>query len=266
MRRSLALLALTAALAVPFAAQAHRAWMRPSATTLSGADGWISIDAGASNQVFVADHAALGMDNLVITAPDGSRVTPANMMRGQYRSTFDVHLTKPGTYKIANVSSGMSASYKLNGEDKRWRGPAAEFATAIPAGATDIRASANANRMETFVTLGEPTETVFAPTGQGLEMVPVTHPTDLVVGEAATFKLMKDGQPAADMEITVARGGARYRDNPGDTTVKTGADGSFSITWPETGMYWLNAAQRTEASGTTPATSVQYTGIVEVLP
>ncbi|MBB5746377.1 DUF4198 domain-containing protein [Brevundimonas variabilis] len=266
MKRSLALLALTAALATPFGAQAHRAWMLPSATTLSGTEAWISIDAGASNQVFVADHAALGTDNLVILAPDGSTVTPANMMRGQYRSTFDVHLTQPGTYKIASVSAGMSANYTLDGEARRWRGPVADFPSAIPTGATDVRATRNVNRMETFATLGEPTDSVFAPTGQGLELVPVTHPTDLVVGEAATFTLLKNGQPAAAMDVTVARSGARYRDNPGDTTVRTDAAGRFSITWPEAGMYWLNASQRDEPEGTAPASQVQYTAIVEVLP
>ena len=62
-------------------------------------------------------------------------------------------------------------------------------------------------RVETFVTLGAPTTTALAPTGQGIELVPVTHPNDLVAGEAATFKLIRDGQPAADMEVTVARGG-----------------------------------------------------------
>ncbi|PZO07219.1 MAG: DUF4198 domain-containing protein [Alphaproteobacteria bacterium] len=266
MKRSLALLALTAALAAPFAAQAHRAWMLPSATTLSGTDAWISIDAGASNQVFVADHAPLGMDNLVITAPDGSTVAPANMMRGQYRSTFDLHLTQPGTYKIASVSSGMSASYALNGETKRWRGAATDFPSAIPAGATDVRATSNANRMETFVTLGQPSETVFVPTGRGLELLPITHPTDLVVGEEATFKLLKDGQPAAEMEITVARSGARYRDNPDDITVTTASDGTFSIIWNDAGMYWLNASQRTDGTDSRPASQIQYTGIMEVLP
>ena len=266
MKRSLALLALTAALATPHAAQAHRTWMLPSATTLSGTEGWISIDAGASNQVFVADHAALGTDNLVISAPDGARVTPANLMRGQYRSTFDVHLAQPGTYKIASVSSGMSASYVLDGEARRWRGPAADFPSAIPAGATDVRATRTINRMETFATLGEPTDRVFVPTGQGLELVPLTHPTDLVVGEEATFTLLADGQPAAAVDVTVARSGARYRDNPEDATVTTGADGRFSITWAEAGMYWLNATLRQEPDGTEPASQVQYTAIMEVLP
>jgi len=261
-------LALVAALAAPLSAQAHRGWMMPSSTVLSGEAAWVGFDAGASNGVFIADHAPLRLSpaSLVITAPDGSAGAMANLMQGAYRSTFDVHIDKPGTWKIANVSAGMSASYSLNGQTQRWRGPAADFATAIPTGATDVSAQVNTNRLETFVTLGNPTETVFTPTGQGLEMVPVTHPNDLVAGEAATFTLMKDGQPAADMEIIVARGGLRYRDTPGEMTVRTSPDGTFTVTWPEPGMYWLNAAQRTEAVGTGPARSIQYTAVLEVLP
>ena len=45
-------------------------------------------------------------------------------MQGQYRTTFDVHLTQSGTYKIANVMNGFMASYTLNGEQMRWRGAA----------------------------------------------------------------------------------------------------------------------------------------------
>ena len=73
-----------------------------------------------------------------------------------------------GTYKIANVSSGVNASYKLNGEQKRWRGTAAEFPSGLPAGATDVQATRNASRIETFVTLNNATTSVFTPTGQGL--------------------------------------------------------------------------------------------------
>jgi len=206
------------------------------------------------------------LDNLAVTAPDGSAAQAENVARGRYRSTFDLHLTQAGTYKVANVSSGFSATYMLDGERKRWRGTQAEFATAIPAGATEVTPSINNSRVETFVTLGAPNETALAPTGQGLELIPVTHPTDLVAGEPATFKLVMNGAPAADLDVTVARGGLRYRDNPEETTVKTGADGAFTITWPEPGMYWLNAAIRGEAQGETPASNASYVAVVEVLP
>ena len=195
MKKTIALLTLAAALAAPMAAQAHRAWLAPTATTLSGTDAWVGFDAGMSNQVFNPDHAAMRLTGLTITAPDGSAVQPENAMQGRYRSTFDAHLTQNGTYKIANVMNGVMASYTLNGEQKRWRGAASEYPAGLPEGATNVQATRTASRIETFVTLNNPTDTVFKTTGEGLELVPVTHPNDLVVGEPATFKLVNNGQP-----------------------------------------------------------------------
>lgn len=259
-----ALTTLAALLAAPMAAQAHRAWLAPTSTVLSGADAWVGFDAGMSNGVFIPDHAAMRLDGLVITAPDGTTAAPENMMRGRYRATFDLHLTQPGTWRVANVMGGYSATYKQSGEEKRWRGTEAEMATAIPADATDVVRMRSMNRVETFVTLGEPT--AITPTGQGLELIPVTHPNDLAAGETATFKLTQDGKPAANQTITVARGGTRYRDNPEEITVTTGADGGFSVTWPEAGMYWINASVRMPAAGDQIAMNAQYNGVVEVLP
>ena len=266
MKKSLALLAALATLALPMSAQAHRAWLAPTSTVLSGTDAWVGFDAGASNGVFIADHAPLNLAGLVITAPDGSAAQPENMVRAHYRSSFDLHLTQPGTWRVANVSGGVMVSYRQGGEQKRWRGAEAEMAANIPADATDVVATRSNSRTETFVTLGEPTTTALTPTGQGIELVPVTHPNDVVAGEAATFKLVRDGRPAADLEVTIARGGTRYRDNPEEMTVRTGADGAFTVTWPEPGMYWMNASVRTPASGDQLASSAQYNGVVEVLP
>ena len=266
MKKPLALLAAVAVLALPMSAQAHRAWLAPTATVLSGTDAWGGFDAGMSNGVFIPDHAAMNLAGLVITAPDGSTAQAENMMRGRYRSTFDLHLTQPGTWKIANVMSGVMATYRENGEEKRWRGAAAEYPGAIPAGATDIVATRTSNRIETFVTLGAPTDTVFTNPGDGLVLIPVTHPNDLVAGEAATFKLSIDGLAASGVEVTVARGGARYRDTPDEMTVTTGPDGAFTVTWPEPGMYCLNASVRTPAKGDSTAASAQYVAVMEVLP
>lgn len=265
MKKPLAILAALATLALPMSAQAHRAWLAPTSTVLSGADAWVGFDAGMSNGVFIPDHAAMNLAGLVITAPDGSNAQPENMVRARYRSSFDLHLTQPGTWKVANVSSGLNVTYVENGEQKRWRGPASDFPAAIPAGAADVVATRNSNRIETFVTLGAPTDTVFTNPADGLALIPVTHPNDLAAGEAATFKLSIDGLPAAGVEVTIARGGSRYRDNPEEMTVTTGADGAFSVTWPEPGMYWLNATVRTPASVDTIAASAQYVAVMEVL-
>lgn len=264
MKKTFAFLTLAAVLAAPLSAQAHRAWLAPTSTVLSGNDAWVGFDAGMSNGVFIPDHAAMRLSGLTITAPDGSTAQAENVMQAKYRSSFDLHLSQPGTYRVANIGSGFQVNYKQGGEAKRWRGTEAEFPAAIPADATEVVATRTDSRTETFVTLGEPTD--LTPTGKGLELAPVTHPNDLAAGEAATFKLLKDGQPAADVEVTIARGGTRYRNNPEEITVKTGADGAFSVTWPEAGLYWLGASVRTAGVNGQPGSNASWNGALEVLP
>lgn len=251
-KRLLAVVAAGVALALPLSASAHRAWMTPSATVLSGDSAWVGVDAAISNELFYADHNAMRLDGVVVYAPDGSVEKIQNAATGKYRSTFDVQLSKPGTYKIATATSSVMASWTENGEVKRFRGSADDFAKQVPAGAADLKTIRGFNRNETFVTRDAPTDTVLKPTGKGLELVPVTHPNDLVAGEAATFKFLLDGKPAADLEVTLAPGGSRYRATPGDFKVKTGPDGAFKVTFPEAGMYWLNASVRTGETGRGP--------------
>ena len=129
MKTPLALLAALAALAAPMSAQAHRAWLAPTSTVLSGTEAWVGFDAGMSNGVFIADHAAMNLAGLTITAPDGSTAQPENMIRARYRSSFDLHLTQAGTWKVANVTGGVMATYKENGEEKRWRGQVIDINT-----------------------------------------------------------------------------------------------------------------------------------------
>jgi uncharacterized GH25 family protein len=264
--RAAAALAFAAALAAPIAASAHRQFMLPSMTVLSGEDPWITVDAAVSNDLFVFEHMPMRLTGLIITGPDGGKVEAQNSFTGKYRTVFDVQLSKPGTYRVANVGDGLSASYKLGAETKRWRGTAAEMATAIPKEATEVKLNYSQRRVEFFVTSGAPTETALKPTGQGLELAPVTHPNDLVLGEDATFGLLIDGKPAADVEVTVAPGGVRYRDDRGEMKLKTDAAGRFTVKWPEAGFYWLEATVKGGPSPVAGAErSASYVGTFEVL-
>ncbi|WP_420143381.1 DUF4198 domain-containing protein [Sphingobium sp.] len=243
MKARLMIAGAIAVLMLPASAQAHRQWMLPSSTTLSGTESWVTVDAAISNDVFYFEHFPMGTDNIVVTEPDGATGKIENAAKGRYRSTFDVHLTKPGTYRIANVSTGVMGSYMLNGKQERLpRGTTKDkLASVIPAGATDVQTAEMSNRNEIFVTLGAPTTTLFKPTGVGIELVPTTHPNDLVSGEAASFQFLLNGKPAAGLKITVIPGGIRYRDALGQMDLTADKDGKVSITWPQPGMYWLNA-------------------------
>lgn len=256
-----------AVVALPPAAQAHRQWMIPSASVLSGADPWITVDAAVSNDLFVFEHFPMRLEGLVITAPDGGKVEPKNASTGKYRSTFDVQLTQEGTYRVASVGEMASASWKEGAETKRWRGPAAELATAVPAGAAEAKKTLSARRVEFYVTRGAPTRQILKPTGVGLELDPETHPNDLVASEPAKFKFLMDGKPAANLELELVAGGQRYRTTGGDWKVTTGADGAASIKWPGPGMYWLEASSRGGQSAVPGAErQAVYIATFEVLP
>lgn len=266
MKPALKFAALALALCLPFHAEAHRVWMLPSATVLSGNEAWVTVDGAVSNDLFYFEHVPLRLDGLAISAPDGSAVEAENRSTGKYRSTFDVPLRQQGTYKMTVLNEGLFARYKLNGEDKRWRGSAARLKD-IPAEAQDLRLTQSQGRLETFVTVGAPTTKVLAPSGKGLELVPVTHPNDLVTGETASFKLLLDGAPAAGVEVEVVPGGNRYRDRLNDFTVTTDQDGAFSVTWPAPGMYWLSASvEDDKATVENARRRAGYTVTLEVLP
>lgn len=262
-----ATLALTLAMSIAGPAAAHRQWMLPSATVLSGQDPWITVDAAVSNDLFYFEHVPLRLDGLAVTNPDGSAGTAENQATGKYRSTFDVHLTQPGTYKVALASAGIMASWEANGQRKRWRGTAETFAKEVPANAEKLQVTEGARRLEFFATSGKPTDTVLKPTGKGLELAPVTHPNDLFAGEKASFKLLLDGKPAPDVDVTVIPGGIRYRNDLGEMKVKTDKDGAFTITWPTPGMYWMSAQTEDKKTTVPQATkrSASYTATFEVL-
>lgn len=266
MKRTLSLATLALALQFP-TAHAHDVWLEPSSTVLSKAS-YITVAGAVGNDKFVYNHAALrGLaDNFTAIAPDGSTVAPENLMNGKLRTVFDLNLTQTGTYRLAVVNSGVMASWKEGDQVKRFRGNAEAFAKDVPANAAELRVGESASRLETFVTVGKPS--AIKPTGQGLELVPVTHPNDLFAGETATFRFELDGKPAAGVEVTVVRGGSRYRNQVEEIKLTTDAQGQFSIKWPQAGLYWLDADTTDGKTSVKQAKErrVSYVATLEVLP
>lgn len=263
---------LTAALALACAAtlpaQAHNAWLLPSATVLSKTD-WITVDAAVSNDLFFFNHVPLNLQNLQITAPDGSALQPHNLHQGKLRNVFDLQLQQPGTYRIATVNSGLFASYKdAEGKPKRWRGSPEKFATDVPADAKDLQVTQSVGRIETFVTLGKPS--ALQASGQGMELLATDgqHLNDLVAGETSQLRLLVDGQPAANVEVSIVAGASRYRDSLNEINVTTDAQGNFSITWPAAGAYWLEASHKDNKTSLPQAKErrLTYVATLEVLP
>ncbi|WP_426343582.1 DUF4198 domain-containing protein [Pseudoduganella sp. R-32] len=274
MKLSKTLIALALAGAA-FSAQAHKPWLLPSSSLVDSKEPWVTVDAAISEGLFDIDHQPLKLDGISITGPDGAKVEMLNALTGRLRSTFDVKMAKPGTYKIALVSQSVMASWKVNGEMKRWRGSEAELAANVPANAEELNVSRTASRLETFVSANKTDEAVFKPSGVGLELVPVTHPNDMRAGEQATWRFLLDGKPAANQAFSLIPGGVRYRGTLGEIRMATDAKGEISFKIPEAGMYLVSSSWPAAAAPQAgqqpgprqmPPRRVTYAATVEVLP
>ncbi|MFA9217136.1 MAG: DUF4198 domain-containing protein [Sphingomonadaceae bacterium] len=249
-------------------AHAHRPWLLPSSSVVESKDPWVTVDAAISEGLFDIDHQPLKLDALVATGPDGSRVALENASTGKLRSTFDLHLTKPGTYKIALVTQNVSGSYKdAAGETRRFRSTEEGLAKEVPATATALSVTRTYARLETFVSTGTPDLAVFKTSGAGLELVPLTHPNDMRAGEQARWRFLLDGKPAANLAFSLVPGGVRYRGTLGEIRYTTDAQGAVTFEIPAAGMYlvstsWPAAGQPPQ----TPARRATYAATVEVLP
>ena len=244
--KTISLAALIAAMGIsPMAAMAHSQWILPSSTQVEATKNperpvYVTVDAATSNELFDADHNAMRLTGLTVTAPDGSAVTPENIATGKLKSTFDVKLLTQGTYRIAVVNEGVSAVYKKDGKDVRFRGTEETFAKEVPANAEGLQVSRSIGRVETFVTSGAPTELKLI--GKGLELVALQPVTDLVAGETARFRVLIDGKPASGLAVKVVPGGVRYRGALKDQVLKTDAKGEIAVKWEFAGAYWINTS------------------------
>jgi hypothetical protein len=261
------------ALTLPMAAQAHRYWVLPAATVLSGDDPWVTVDAAVSNDIFYFNHYPLKAEYFTVVTPDGDPGEMLNLSQGKHRTTFDLHLTEPGTYKVLMQSSGLRASWQTqDGERKRWpaRGDnpqPGDFAKQVPQDAKNLKVSHSANKLETFITAGNPTDTVLALSNQGLEMQTSVHPNDLFTGEPVELTFVMDGEAVAGVEVMIIPEGMRYRDAQGEMTFTTDKQGKVSVNWPQAGRYWLEAKyQDDQAKAPATTRSGKYIATLEVLP
>jgi len=256
-----------------WSAQARRPWLLPSATLVDGSAPVVSIDAAISEDLFEFDSLPLPLETLQVTAPDGSTVAPDTRVEAKRRISFDVRLAQKGTFRVSGVTDVAVATWKSGGETKRWRGTPAALAGEVPAGAQDLQVTRQLARTETFVTNETPGPPAPAISGQGLELQPLTSPTDLSVGDSSRFRVLLDGRPHANADVTLIRGGNRYRYRMGELALKTDAAGEFGVVWPEAGRWWLGISHGGRApGGATPAADgvpvrrESYSATFEVLP
>lgn len=253
--------------------QAHRAWILPDVTVLSGNNPTVTFDAAVSNGIFNFDHVPVRPDTLTITAPNGAEVKPENVHVGRFRGVFDVKLEQEGTYRVFSASHGLRATW-VDAEGKRQMWPARGqtyskegFDKAVPKKAKDLVITQASRRVETFVTNKAPSDNALKVTNQGLELQPITHPNDLFAGEPAKFRFLIDGKAAEGVEVTLVREGSRYRNSQEEIVLKTDKKGEINVEWNGAGRYFVEAEyQDNKAKKPATVRAGVYVAVLEVLP
>ena len=137
----------------------------------------------------------------------------------------------------------------------------------MPADAHDLQVTRQLARAETFVTHETPGALAAAISGDGVELQPLTNPTDLSVGDTSRFRVLLDGKPYPHADVTLVRGGNRYRYTLGELALKTDAAGEFGVAWPEAGRWWMGISHGgREPGAAAPARRASYSATFEVLP
>ncbi len=258
--------------AVSLSASAHRPWILAQINHVEAKEAWVVIDGAVSDNLFEIDHQPLNMSGATVTGPDGVTIPAPVAVMGHQRSSFDLRMAQDGTYKVSLVSTIVQASYKdkASGEIKRFRGSEEAYAKEVPAGADELRAVTMQSRLETYASANRQSNGALKMTGVGLELVPLTHPTDLRAGETARWRFTLDGKPLANHPFSLIPGGVRYRGVLGELRLSTDARGEASVTLPAAGMVWLNAVYpaQTPAPGEGPAISRRYSyaGTLTIMP
>lgn len=229
---------------LPLVGQAHPRWVLPTEFNVSGdEDQWISFDLTASHSVFEVDK-GISAQNVRIFSPDGDENYLRNFFTGHRRSVFDLELTMDGTYKITEQRPIFYyTGYKAGKREtvKYVAGNKIEAQARLPERAREVRTEVLDMATAVYVTKNAPTQTVLTPKGKGLELLPVTHPNDIVQGEEVTIKVTLNGEPASDVEVEITPHGTRYRDDRGSIGIKTDDSGVVKFVPHQSGP-WLFAA------------------------
>jgi uncharacterized GH25 family protein len=246
-------LLLCLAVSISSQVNAHSRWLLPSHYTLSSEQGeWIALDATASNEVFNVDK-ALSIDPLSILTPSGKKARPSSAYKAHRKSVADYFIEESGTYKITNNSTAnYFSSYKVGDKRKRARANKIELKALVPSNASNLQTTYGFTRVETYITMNNPTDN-FDIDGKFLELIPKTHPSEIVEEESATFAFHYHGKLQAGVEVEIMRDGARYRNNPEVIKLITDSKGEITFTAKQAGRYLLIAEYQQDAKNKTLA-------------
>ncbi len=266
MRSASVVAGLVGSFALAQVATAHTPYLKP--TTFAPDRAFVTVEAALSEgNFFVPDFPIRGPGDFWATGSNGAPVKAETVTPLKEFVAVEIALPADGTYRISTGERpGRAAKWaKVGGawqmvrpagaaggppraEPARPGGPRVVEESAVPAGAETMTAQTYL-RADTYVTRGAPTRGALKPTGQGVEVEPITHPNEIFAGEAFRFRVLNDGKPLPGVAFSIARAGDAYSEKRYAYDGKSDAAGAASVTFAQPGAYVLEAHYPIRAEG-----------------
>lgn len=234
-------------------AHAHTPYLAPASFEPVRGD-LVSLDAAFAERFFVPEVVFDNSEPRVI-GPDGEQHAPDVVQPLKTRLLIEHRLQQgAGTYRISTGLrlGAVFRTWEVDGERQSSRDPKVQ----VPAGATGIEHFQSLTRAETYITVKQPDRTALRPYGSGLELVPVTHPSDLYAGERFEFQIQFDGTPLADQKVEFTEATWTSDRSAETVTVLTDAQGRAMLPLTQAGT-WL-ALTRHRAKAPADAAAPEY--------
>ena len=225
------------------ASQAHTPYLKPLSFEPVSRD-TVTLDASFAEQFFVPE-VAISNAKFDVETPDGKLSPVETVVDLKTRNVLEQAMEQEGTYRFSTGKrmGAIFRVYDLNGERGSMRGNEKP----LPEGATLTEHFQSVTSAVTYVTKKGPTDTVLAASGQGLELVPRTHPNGLFSGDTFAFPLTYEGEPVADEKVTLYLANDQFSEESDFQTLTTNAKGEASVSLNSQGLYLLQARVKAPA-------------------
>ncbi|WP_137175132.1 DUF4198 domain-containing protein [Massilia sp. HP4] len=225
---------LLAASLVGGAAQAHTPFLLPNNFDVQP-KGSIGVDAGFTEKFFVSD-VAFGDTPFSIVTPQGERIAFGDIHQFKQRTVAEQKLPdEKGTYRLSTGPrlGAVFRTWERNGKTESARDPQ----QVMPADAKLLAHYQSLSISEAYVTADKPLTKALAPVGKGLEIVAITHPSDLFVDERFEFIVQFDGKPLVDQKVSIYRSPMDLASQSAVQHISTDALGKAVLPLAKPGIY-----------------------------
>ena len=219
---------------VMLAAHAHTPYLLPSSFDVQPKE-TIGVDAGFTEKFFVP-AVAYGETAFSIVTPQGARIAFGDIRQFKQRTVAEQALPdEKGTYRLSTGPrlGAVFRTWEHNGKTESARDPK----QVMPADAKLLSHYQSLSVAEAYVTAGKPSTKALAPLGKGLEIVAITHPSDLYVNEKFEFVVQYDGKRLPNQKVSVYRSAMDLASQSTVQHLTTDADGKVALPLTKSGLY-----------------------------